>query len=158
MKHYKARNKTIIKRNPNGRFASWTLGEMVSEYGMQLSEGKRWCRKCHHSWLPLVETGFCPECRCEEKLTMKECLELGYIKLSEIKVSANMINPFTFNSLASGQKFEAKIVDDKSVLVKEFDLKLYVVDGSFSENFFEIPEDKKGVVYLKDRWFYFSKS
>jgi hypothetical protein len=153
MKHYKTKNKILIKRDPSGKFAKWTL----EDFGAQSSTGKRWCKNCQHGWYPLVETGYCPECQCQEKLTDNECAALGLLVVTEIKVNVSYdINPFTLNKLATGAKFEAEIVDDCHVVLKEFNVTMYVVGGSFHDHYFKIPDNRQGYVYLKDRWFYFS--
>jgi hypothetical protein len=150
MKHYKAPNKTLIKRNANGKFAKWSIEDL----GFKGNDERQWCRNCHHAWMPLIKEGICPECGGQDKLTKKECIDLAYVKLTELKVTSYMIDPRILNEFRSGQKYEANIVENE-VVVEKFNFKLRPVEYSFEDLFKHRTPTNKGVVYLRDRWFWF---
>ena len=71
-KPYRARNKRIIMRQPNGRFRRANLQD-IGIPKSSLQDGPAICANCGYGtdawWHPILKTGFCPKCNSQDKMT-----------------------------------------------------------------------------------------
>lgn len=100
MKTYR-NGKHIQFRKPNGRFHTPSL----EDFGFDTNGDYQVCSNCGYGekekWIPVLKSGYCPECKCQEKEPKKIPLTK---KAAELKKQISEINNKSFLNKADLNK------------------------------------------------------